>query len=154
MLKVNPEHGDMKLVRGSWLADPHNIERFGRQQVLPREAIWAPDELHSQLIAVRIVAISYRGLHPVNPDPHCKHLRELQRAIRLRLSRNGPGQIQDLAIFLDYMSLPQHGEQGDESGALGIHWQAPCMLASFFLEVQWDFQHSQANEASNAFDEN
>ena len=32
------EHGDMKLVRGSWLADPHNIKRFGRQQVLPREA--------------------------------------------------------------------------------------------------------------------
>jgi len=49
----------------------------------------------------------------VNPDPDGKHCAELQKAIQLRLELEGPGQIQDIALFLDYMSLPQHGEKGD-----------------------------------------
>jgi hypothetical protein len=104
------EFGDMKLVRGSWLMDTRNTRRLRRQQELPKEAFWSPNELRSQLTVVSIVAISYCWLHPVHPDPHGKHLRELQRAIHLRLQLRGPGQIQDLAIFLDYASLPQHAD--------------------------------------------
>mmetsp|Transcript_125522 Transcript_125522/g.390738 ORF Transcript_125522/g.390738 Transcript_125522/m.390738 type:complete len:338 (+) Transcript_125522:62-1075(+) len=83
-------------------------------QDLPPEAFWQAKELRGAVRVVTLVALSYCWLHPVNPDPEGKHLRILQHALRLRLGLRGPGRVQDLALFIDYMSLPQHGETGDD----------------------------------------
>ena len=68
-LDLGYQNGAMKLVRGSWLADPNHIRRLIRQQELALNSFWQPSELRSQLNVVSIVALSYSWLHPVNPDP-------------------------------------------------------------------------------------
>ena len=66
---------------------------------------------------VSIVAISYCWLHEVNPDPLGQHLEVLKKSITLRLKVSGLGRAHNIALFLDYMCLPQHGEAqgGDEA---------------------------------------
>jgi len=108
----NAQFGHTRLVRGSWLA--FKCKRFARCQDLPDEAFWPPNELRSHLQRVEIVAVSYCWQHPVNPDPKGLVLKVLRNAITKRLSVRGPGHVVDLAIFLDFMSLPQNGEVGDE----------------------------------------
>mmetsp|Transcript_33628 Transcript_33628/g.73187 ORF Transcript_33628/g.73187 Transcript_33628/m.73187 type:complete len:527 (-) Transcript_33628:126-1706(-) len=100
--------GYTKLVKGSWLLK--HCQRFPRQQDLPEEAYWGPSELSIMIQYIEVVAISYCWLHPVHPDPLGIRLRALKQAVSLRLALEGPGSVHDLAIFLDYMSLPQNGE--------------------------------------------
>jgi len=105
------EEGHLKLIRGSWLMST-NITRFTRMQDLPAEAFWTAADLRSQLRVISIVALSYCWLHAVNPDPHGIHLRVIQHALSLRINLTGPGRVQDVAMFIDFLSLPQQGEEG------------------------------------------
>jgi len=104
------EFGGTSLIKGSWLVA--NCSRFPRQQELPEDAQWYAQELQSVIHSVEIVAISYSWLHPVHPDPTGQHLHTLKKAITERLAFKGPAHVFDIAIFLDYMSLPQMKETG------------------------------------------
>lgn len=123
------ENGDTRLVRGSWLAS--ECSRLRRCQELPAEAFWSPADLHAMIKHLQIIAISYCWLHSVHPDPRGEHLAILHRTISLRMAEKGEARIDDLAIFLDYLSLPQDAESGDEANPVPGEVRSPDDMLVF-----------------------
>jgi len=107
--------GGMKLLKCSWLLEYQTSgqARFPRCQDIPPEGFWTAEEFESFQRLILTVAISYCWLHPIHCDPEGHHFETLCRALRLRLDVTGPARVEDIALFLDYCSLPQNGEKGD-----------------------------------------
>jgi hypothetical protein len=121
--------GNTRLMKGSDLA--RNCRRLERYQVLPPESFWSSQHFQTMMRTIEIVAISYCWIHPVHPDPKSEHLKIISRAIMLRLALKGPGRITDLAVFLDYCSMPQHGEHGPEYDPQPGQQRSPQEQATF-----------------------
>ena len=81
----------------------------------------AGEEGGSSAINVKSYSIPIKiSPHSVHSDPKSEHLSIISRAIMLRLALKGPGRIHDLAVFLDYSSLPQNGELGPKHLDLNV----------------------------------
>jgi len=129
---------DMKLVKGSWLLhyQTSGHSRFPRCQDIPPEGFWTAEEFESFQRLILTVAISYCWLHPVHPDPQGLHFQTLCRALRLRLEVTGPAKVEDIALFLDYCSLPQKGEVGDRNSPSPGEDRTPEEAQSFKKGLQ------------------
>ena len=104
------DSGDTRLIKGSYIAG--ECHRFPRCQELPPKSFWNPRQFQAMSRSVEVVGLSYCWNHPVHPDPVCEVLGIIVRIISLRLAVKGLGSIHDLAVFVDYMSLPQNAEVG------------------------------------------
>lgn len=126
--------GDTTLLRGTWLLEQYRRSRswsailtgltanrqavLPRHQELPEEAIWPAEELAclvgQRYGRVKIVAVSYPWLSPFHPDPHGRHLATIGKAIEQWYTYFSKEYQWDLAIFLDWCSLPQEPRTGEE----------------------------------------
>jgi hypothetical protein len=109
------EDGATKLVKGTYL---RACKRILRRQDLPEAtALWYANILKSVYKHLEMVAISYCWMEPGNPDPYQEQLKIFQKVIDSRLKCMGQAKIQDLAIFLDYMSLYQQPRTPEQQAA-------------------------------------
>lgn len=109
------------LIKGSWLVEHSKLGvRLPRRQDLPEDAVWDCHELRREMEEYQqrqrprrppmIICISYCWLTPTHPDPDGKQLKSLAWFIQHRMAA---ADITDLAIFIDYCSLLQKGEDGE-----------------------------------------
>jgi len=110
------------LIKGSWLVSlSQEGGRLPRRQDLPQGAAWELDELklemqeygksHRHRRPPLLICISHCWLTPTDPDPHGVQLGTLAWLIQHRVKDLGADV--DLAIFIDYCSLFQHGANGE-----------------------------------------
>mmetsp|Transcript_10341 Transcript_10341/g.22810 ORF Transcript_10341/g.22810 Transcript_10341/m.22810 type:complete len:505 (-) Transcript_10341:78-1592(-) len=103
---------DIVLIRGNWLEE---IYRRGdvlpRRQDLPAKAIWSAEDLMLNVRDQRrqtpqLLSISYTWLTREHPDPEGFHLRMFAPLLK-HYARHKKMNTSDIAIFVDYCSLPQ-----------------------------------------------
>jgi hypothetical protein len=109
------ETGDTKLVKGTWLVGCTHMMRC--QDLPDVDAVWDAERLKASYKRVEVVAISYCWVEPKHPDPSGEHLRIFQKVIELRLQSKGQLRVLDLAIFLDFLSMPQPERNPDEQAS-------------------------------------
>eukprot|EP00929_Paragymnodinium_shiwhaense_P015984 TRINITY_DN124095_c0_g1_i1.p1 TRINITY_DN124095_c0_g1~~TRINITY_DN124095_c0_g1_i1.p1 ORF type:complete len:768 (-),score=178.53 TRINITY_DN124095_c0_g1_i1:249-2552(-) len=128
------QSGDTKLLRGRWLHErlcqqgddwlrllfqgQVGVSLLPRHQDLPDKAFWTPEELVPRLgqpnRAVQCVAVSYHWQSDKHPDPDAQQLKTLAAVLQHWLYFYGGMYSWDLAIFLDFCSLPQAPRTQDE----------------------------------------
>ena len=139
--------GSIALVRGRWLlAHAEAGGKLMRRQDLPPEAFFSVEELRKLVAALGddwgllFVAISYRWLTAVHPDPDAFHLNIIAKVAKLYLKFDTPfwrfysplvdaferagmdGRMADFGLMWDFMSLHQKpvggGERTDKEAGL------------------------------------
>jgi len=105
--------GDTVLIRADWVEEVYLAGGIlPRRQDLPDHAKWNPNDVafaedDPTAPRVAILAISYSWLSPNHPDPKGFHLRSFGPLLRPFARRCRIG-LENVAIFLDWCSLPQH----------------------------------------------
>mmetsp|Transcript_116896 Transcript_116896/g.261135 ORF Transcript_116896/g.261135 Transcript_116896/m.261135 type:complete len:751 (-) Transcript_116896:63-2315(-) len=113
------ESTDTVLIRGSWIE-----ERFlagallPRRQELPQDAIWDVEELMRDVEeqnrpTPQILSISYSWLSREHPDPDGFHMRTFCPLLK-HFARHMKLGVENLAVFIDWCSLPQHPRSSQE----------------------------------------
>jgi len=111
---------DVVLVRGSWV---ERVCQSGgvlpRRQDLPSDAAWSAEKFVKDVRDHRrqtpqVLAISYSWLSSEHPDPDGYHLRTFAPLLR-HFARRRKVDIESLAIFIDWCSLPQKPRSDEEA---------------------------------------
>jgi hypothetical protein len=154
--------GAVKLIKGSFLKQLYeNGERIERRQELPPDAFWDSQEALQELSkrdetegAKFLFALSYRWLSERHPDPERHHLTILAHVFTLALRKFG-----EIAVFWDFLSLPQKDDDGMRTRNEEIQFSAglgasniiyaqrlSCVLMQPIMPkyfCRYQFQHAQ-----------
>ena len=120
-LRTTLANGDVRLLRCSWVASPEadayldrdpdtGTVRMKRMQDLPEKAFFSPQEAAALLDRAdrSIIALSYRWLTALHPEPRGTTLLALRRLL------DSTPDMMHCGLFWDYASLPQRGLDGSD----------------------------------------
>ena len=127
VLKGTGEDAPVRLVDAHWLVSTATGSGAGKirlRQQFPDEAFVSLDALKMygcpEAMLLPVVCVSYPWLTPTHPDPHGAHLATLAVALQALISEpadvaatlTGPSSTQRYGVFIDYCSLFQHPNPG------------------------------------------
>ena len=115
----------IRLISARWLLQQPMVGTVMQMQLLPPEAFFdaethaptvvsaeqrraSPSVSNAMIAYTGIVMLSYPWLTRENPDPAGHHLATVQKFLAKLLERMARNGVQDVGLFWDFLSLPQH----------------------------------------------
>ena len=115
----------IRMVSARWLVQQPMVGTVVQMQLLPPEAFFdaeshaptvisaeqrraLPSVSNAMIAYTGIVMLSYPWLTRENPDPAGYHLATVQKFLKKLLERMARNGVQDVGLFWDFLSLPQH----------------------------------------------